>query len=243
MVERLCTGIPGFDKLIEGGLPKSSITLISGTPGTGKSIFCAQMLYANALKGRKCLYLNLEQNEGRLENQMEQFGWDLKKVGKNLKIAAVDSADPDLVEAVLTEIQKLNYDFIALDSLDSISTNPVSLDEIDKLSLEKIAESVVPIALDVPNIGRLKLKRIFSAIARSKATAVLTSEKVEGAQGISRDTISEFLCDSILVLHAVEGEEGFRTLNIPKARMTKQKSGIYSFEIGKNGITVKSEDA
>ena len=51
------------------------VIIVTGTPGTGKSILCSQILYNNALKGKKCLYLNLEQNEGRLENQMKQFGW------------------------------------------------------------------------------------------------------------------------------------------------------------------------
>ncbi|MDD5148397.1 MAG: ATPase domain-containing protein, partial [Candidatus ainarchaeum sp.] len=49
MVERIPTGIKGFDELIEGGLPKGSVTLVAGTPGTGKSIFCSQIAYNNAL--------------------------------------------------------------------------------------------------------------------------------------------------------------------------------------------------
>lgn len=240
-MERIPSGIDGFDKLIEGGFPRGSITLISGTPGTGKSIFCAQILYNAALKGKKCLYLNLEQNEGRLENQMLQFGWDPKKVEKNLKIVAVDSSDQNMVRFLLEQIESAHYDLIALDSLDSISSTPIEPEELSKMGLEKISEAVFPTPLDMPTIGRLKLKKIFTAIAKSKATAFLTSEKVEGAEGISRDTISEFLCDGIIVLHAVEGEDAYRTLHIPKMRLTKQRRGIYSFEIDKAGIVVKPE--
>jgi len=242
MVERIPTGVSGLDKLIEGGFPKGSITLVSGTPGTGKSILCTQVLFQNALKGKKCLYLNLEQNEGRLESQMAQFGWDVAKVKKNMKVVSVDSSNPKLVEYLLQEIQKSKYDLIALDSLDSISSTPLSPKEMGKMRMEEIAEDVIPMLIDAPNVGRLKLKQIFTAIAKSRATALLTSEKVKGAEGISRDTISEFLCDAIIVLHAVEGEEGFRTLNIPKIRMTKQRSGIYSFEISINGLVVKTEE-
>ena len=129
MVERISTGIPGLDSLIEGGFPKRSINLVAGTPGTGKSIFCAQILYNNALKGKKCLYLNLEQNEGLLENQMLQFGCDIKKVSKNLKIVAVDSSDQDIVGSVLEQLQGTNYDLIALDSLDSISSTPMESED------------------------------------------------------------------------------------------------------------------
>ena len=31
-VERVPTGIPGFDELIEGGFPKASTTIVTGIP-------------------------------------------------------------------------------------------------------------------------------------------------------------------------------------------------------------------
>ena len=39
-IARMHTGVRGLDELISGGLPKDSITLVSGPPGSGKSIFC-----------------------------------------------------------------------------------------------------------------------------------------------------------------------------------------------------------
>ena len=242
MVTRVSTGIKGFDELIRGGIPQGHLILISGNPGTGKSILCAQILYNSALKGKKCLYLNLEQNEGRLENQMIQFGWNPKRVEKNLKIVSIDTSDPSIVEFILNEIKKTNYNLIALDSLDTISSSPLPEHELGKLGMEKIVSTTFPTVLDTATVARLKLKKIFTAISKSGATALLTSEKVENAPGITRHTISEFLCDGIVLLHAVEGEEGFRTLDIPKMRLTKQRSGIYSFLIGKNGVEVKAQE-
>lgn len=242
MVERVPTGIAGLDNLIEGGLPKGSITLISGTPGTGKSILCSQILYANALKGKKCLYLNLEQNEGRLDAQMEQFGWNPEKAKKNLKIVGVDSSNPEMVRYVLNAIQEANYDLIALDSLDSISSTPVELGEMGKMGMEKIVDTVAPTIMDAPTIGRMKLKKIFAAIAKSKATALLTSEKVEGAQGISRDTISEFLCDGIIILDLRKiAKKSIRSFEVRKMRQTKHSIDLFLFEITGSGLVVKNE--
>ena len=42
--ERVPTGVHGLDKLIEGGFPKGRSILVTGEPGTGKSIFCLQFL-------------------------------------------------------------------------------------------------------------------------------------------------------------------------------------------------------
>lgn len=45
---RVKTGIPGFDELVAGGLPKESNILLTGIPGTGKTIFALQYLYNGA---------------------------------------------------------------------------------------------------------------------------------------------------------------------------------------------------
>ena len=58
MVERIATGIKGFDALVQGGLPKGSASLVAGAPGTGKTIFCLQALFNNALAGKNCLFFS-----------------------------------------------------------------------------------------------------------------------------------------------------------------------------------------
>ena len=63
---------------------------------------------------------------------MMQFGWDTAST-KSLKIVAIDSSDPKIVEYVLKEIQTVDYDFVVLDSLDSISSNPLTIEEIDPI--------------------------------------------------------------------------------------------------------------
>ena len=55
-VSRVTTGIAGLDTLLEGGFPQGSINLISGTPGTGKTIVCFQYLNAGLQKGEKCIF-------------------------------------------------------------------------------------------------------------------------------------------------------------------------------------------
>ena len=45
IITRVKTGINGLDELIEGGFPEKSITLVSGSPGAGKSIMCFQFIY------------------------------------------------------------------------------------------------------------------------------------------------------------------------------------------------------
>ena len=43
-IEKIETGIEGFDMISEGGLPKGRTTLIAGTSGSAKTIFAVQFL-------------------------------------------------------------------------------------------------------------------------------------------------------------------------------------------------------
>ncbi|MDD3083777.1 MAG: ATPase domain-containing protein [Candidatus ainarchaeum sp.] len=240
MVNRIATGINGFDELIEGGLPQGSLTLVSGNPGTGKSIFCMQAAYNVAAKGKLALYVSFEQTEKILEEQLTQFGLDIKKLNGKLKLLFLDPNDPDVMSTIQKEAKKINSEFIVVDSLASLTSGPSN--QSANFTAQQIMDSVIPVPIDSENLARMKVKLILDTIRNTKATAMLTSEIIHGQDGYSRDTLSEFLCDAIIVLHSVEGEEGFRTLTIPKIRLTKQKSGIYSFEMTKKGIIVKSSE-
>ena len=47
-LEKLSTGIPNLDQILKGGLPRNSVNVIAGPPGTGKSILAQQMVFHNA---------------------------------------------------------------------------------------------------------------------------------------------------------------------------------------------------
>ena len=68
---RVNTGIGQLDELLSGGLPRSSITLVSGTPGSGKSILCFHYILEGLKKGEDCLYLTSDE---RIENIIKQAG-------------------------------------------------------------------------------------------------------------------------------------------------------------------------
>jgi circadian clock protein KaiC len=52
-LERLSTGSPALDRSLGGGLPTRSVTVISGQPGSGKTIFTLQIMFHLARQGRR----------------------------------------------------------------------------------------------------------------------------------------------------------------------------------------------
>lgn len=61
VVEKLETGIPGFDHVSNGGLPKNRTTLISGTAGSGKTVFATQFLVIGLNKDENGVFVTFEE--------------------------------------------------------------------------------------------------------------------------------------------------------------------------------------
>jgi circadian clock protein KaiC len=61
IVEKLQTGMSGFDIIAKGGLPKNRTTLVSGTAGSGKTVFAAQFLAAGIREGEGGVFVTFEE--------------------------------------------------------------------------------------------------------------------------------------------------------------------------------------
>lgn len=84
--KRIKTGIDGLDNLIEGGFPEGSLILISGSPGTGKTIFGLQYLYQGAKINEHGIYVTFHESKESLLKCGEIFGWDIKDLEREGKI-------------------------------------------------------------------------------------------------------------------------------------------------------------
>src|SRR5664279_3344677 len=58
-IDRLPTGVPGFDEILGGGLPEYSFNLIGGPPGCGKTTLAHQIMFFLATPARPALYLTV----------------------------------------------------------------------------------------------------------------------------------------------------------------------------------------
>ena len=77
MGERLPTGVPALDEILDGGLPGPHTYLVQGAPGTGKTTMGLQFLIEGRDRGEKALFVTLSQTRGELEMIAEAHGWSL----------------------------------------------------------------------------------------------------------------------------------------------------------------------
>jgi circadian clock protein KaiC len=73
---RVTTGSAAFDRILGGGIPTRSVTVIAGHPGAGKTLFSLQMLFALARQGKKGLYFTtLSEPSLKLVQYMQEFSF------------------------------------------------------------------------------------------------------------------------------------------------------------------------
>ena len=90
-IERVKTGIPGLDELIEGGFPRGDTILIAGKAGTGKSILATQFIYKGAIEyDEPGVFVTLEEPPHLIKRNMLRFGMDLDALIAKGKISIVD---------------------------------------------------------------------------------------------------------------------------------------------------------
>ncbi|MEM3134962.1 MAG: ATPase domain-containing protein, partial [Candidatus Bathyarchaeia archaeon] len=90
-IERVLTGIPGFDEILNGGIPKRNVVLLAGGPGTGKSIFGYQYLFNGLVRNQPGVLVALEEHPVQIRLSMAQFGWDIVPYEERGKFAMVDA--------------------------------------------------------------------------------------------------------------------------------------------------------
>lgn len=59
ILDRLTTGVPGLDTVLEGGLLRGGVYLVEGPPGSGKTILGNQMCFSHASGGGRAVYMTL----------------------------------------------------------------------------------------------------------------------------------------------------------------------------------------
>ena len=80
-VQKLPTGIEGFDDVCHGGLPIGRSTLISGTSGTGKTVFSLNFLY-NGIReyNEPGIFVTFEESPLDILRNAASFGWNLQEM-------------------------------------------------------------------------------------------------------------------------------------------------------------------
>ncbi|HKZ89311.1 MAG TPA: ATPase domain-containing protein [Thermoplasmata archaeon] len=217
-MDRVKTYVEGFDAVLGGGIPRGSIVLIAGTPGTMKTTMAFSILYENVKAGSKALYISLEESQEDLRIAMTALGLtdlddielyilDIGRIRLEHKDEELSKNWIEILEKYIDQRVRMNgFDLVAIDSLEAL------------YSLSK---------LDHP---RRDLFHFFGFLKSLEATTFLISEVPSGNGGRIGRYDEEFLADGILYLRQFEkGETDVQLrLRCVKMRRTRHEQGYFA---------------
>ncbi len=246
-MKRVKTGIKGFDELVQGGLPEGASILVTGSPGTGKSIFGLQFLFNGATKfHEKGLYVSFEQLKKDIVNQASQFGWDMMKLEREKKIEIlcipITKVTQDTVIMIKNKIKKEKIKRVVIDSLTTLTVNAPIYSMTKDLTIKDVVNDNT--VFSPPIVGDFLVKHfIYSFIEGLQefetVTTILISENSTEPGYMSRDTVSEFACDGVILINFESlGGDYSRSLIVRKMRQTKNDEDVHPVEISEHGIVV-----
>jgi circadian clock protein KaiC len=237
--ERVPTGITGLDALIEGGLPRGRSILVTGEPGTGKTIFALQFLVEGLKRGEKGIYVTADESPMDVLEQAASLGWDLEPRVESKELAILNAATylsslPGAGKERQIDVQKAVGDLSSY--VNQIGAKRLVLDPAGPFVLLRDT------AARIQDQTRLLIKLLRSS---TQTTNVLTSYAVPRTGERSMHGIEEYLVAGAIVLEMF-WKDGLlaRSLIVEKMRCTAVRPMQLEFDIVKQqGIIVEAPAA
>lgn len=227
-MDKIPTGIPGLDEMLEGGLIKGRPYLVCGGPGAGKTIFGMQFLLEGAEKRERGLFIALEESAEEIRQNMSEFGWNLH----NIKLVDTYQDSSSGVWQIKSnhimakpELNLSNLINLVQDKIRNYKPSRIVLDSITTLSM--LHDNRISARRDVLSL--------MNFLSKSGVTSILTSETIN-----PEDTLmEEFLSSGVIKLvHLKHEGETLMALSIEKMRGSGFDRHMRPMKITEQGIVV-----
>jgi circadian clock protein KaiC len=211
--ERIPTGIAGLDAIIQGGLMRGDVHLLTGGPGTGKTILASRFVY-NAVKnsGETAVYATFEESTDFFKRNLTRLGTDFSTLEKEGKIKIID------LEILRGKGLESNIAYL----LDIVAKAKASILVIDSLT-------ALLLACETQFEQRTFMKTVYKSLKDKGITTLMTVSLNEdgriGPEG--------FLSDSVMFLENWIDKNQFKTrFIVQKMRGTDHSRRYHSVTLG-----------
>jgi circadian clock protein KaiC len=220
--ERISSGIPALDKMLEGkGYYRGSTVLISGTAGVGKTSIAAHFAEAACRRGDRVLYFCFEESPNQLMRNMRSIGIKL---------------EPWLRKGLL-QFQATRPTFYGLEMHLAVTHKVVNVFKPDIVILDPINTFVIG---EKEFEVKTMLMRIVDFLKAKSITALFTSLTSGDSSLESSDVGISSLIDTWLLLRDIElnGERN-RGMYVLKSRGIANSNQIREFILTDHGVELR----
>jgi circadian clock protein KaiC len=221
-LERLATGIAGFDRVAGGGLPVGRNTLVIGRPGVGKTVFALQFLAEGIRQfDQPGVFVTLGERPEDLRQNAASLGFDVAGWEEQGSWRFVDASPTEDQDVVVGGFDFSGLTTRILEAVRAVAASRVAIDSVSAAFLRFSDAAAV----------RWGLHGLLSALKAADVTAVLTAE---GDEDLTQEylRISEHATDSVVRLdYRPNGDRRRRTVEVVKLRGGAHRSGAYPFTV------------
>lgn len=222
-LERVATGIPGLDEMMEGGLVRNSTVVVRGSTGAAKTLFCLQYLYNGAMKyNEPGIFLSFAESEEEIVQHGTRFGWGLEPLSHDKKFKILRYQPHEIVKIVGE-----GGGFIR-DIIEAMGARRLVVDSLTAYEMlfehkYKANESILA---------------LFDLLRKWNTTVMVTSETPVTPNRESKNRVG-FLTDGIIQLYNLRSNSHrARAIEILKMRDTCHSDKIKLFGIEKDGLRI-----
>lgn len=234
---RVSTGIQGFDELCGGGLLRNRTYLVSGTSGSGKTIFALQYIYNGIVEfDENGIIIATEERPDQLRENARGFGWDLEALEEENKLAIVDACSTKIglkSHEKYVDIRPFDIRYM-LDQIIMIQR------EINAKRAVLDSTTSIGFHLQDPSKIRIELLKLSTTLEILGLTTMMTCEIVDENM-ISRFGVEHFVTEGTIVLYYKRAEsmrERVRSIEVYKMRGIEHDRGIHPYYITPSGIEI-----
>jgi len=142
-IKRIQTGVRNLDAILRGGLPRGNAVIISGPPGSGKTILTQQICFYNAAVDNSVLYLTtLSEPTAKMLRFLQGFSFfDANKLLESVKFVDIGiilrkQGLEEVGSLIMTTVQKVKPAIVVIDSFKVFDELAKSREEARKFGYE-----------------------------------------------------------------------------------------------------------
>ena len=227
-IPKVPTGIAGLDRVLGGGVPAGRMTLVSGGPGSGKSMIGLQCLLHGARADEPGVLVMFEERAASVRQNARARGWDLAPLEKKNKLCLLDARlGPDVVVSGDFSIKSL---LAILDQkTKAMRARRIVIDAVDALLY----------LYDSPLRERQELYALHEWLLDRGLTTIMTVKTAPQEEPHARYAFLDFMADCVINLdQRVTAQITTRRMRVIKYRGSGYGRNEYPFVISPDGVTV-----